>query len=272
MPDPANLISAAFLAMALVVLAARLIPDLNGFLHHGKVAKVQQKTASSGLRNLIDRLSAIHVRKSWFAHFYLLFAALIIGQLLVVPSEKFTASKYRAIWAMFAFQAVRRSVESFCVTKFSPSSTMHFLHYFVGMAYYTMLSSTCLLGLSNGNSVEFQWNSKNVALVILFLAVSLSQTLHHVHLASLVKYNPPNFGMFQLVSNAHYTDEITIYFIATTFAFSNGSCIISADYALLCSWLFAVVNLSISALETLKFYRTRFDNYSVKYAIIPFVV
>ena len=42
--------------------------------------------------------------------------------------------------------------------------------------------------------------------------------------------------------------------------------------ALFSAWVFVLVNLSVSGLESLRYYQTKFDDYTVQYAVVPFLL
>ncbi|KAF5209942.1 3-oxo-5-alpha-steroid 4-dehydrogenase [Clavispora lusitaniae] len=146
---------------------------------------------------------------------------------------------------------------------------MHISHYFVGLYFYVCVAIVSFCGL-----VVAQEESKRPRqwLAIAFFALfSVDQYNNHRHLAALVKYSVPTFGMFRHVACAHYCDEIVIYFAVTVAAWTREPNM-EVSVALFSAWVFVLVNLSVSGLESLRYYQTKFDDYTVQYAVVPFLL
>lgn len=266
---PECLVAGYFGLVSVVILVTKYVGSLNQLLQYGKVA-LQKKEPEGSLDIVVARVASLTVPKSWFLHFYLVFLVLMWGQMWWV----FGAShKYKLIWALLTLQASRRAVESHALTAWGSKSRMHVSHYFVGLLYYVCISGNCLLGLTTG-AVDAvgasRVDSVELLLVGIFLVFSVDQWQNHRHLALLVKYSVPTFRFFKVVSCAHYLDEIALYFVITVIALRGNTT--SADWNFAASWVFVVVNLSVSALETKQYYMEKFENYDVRYAVIPFAV
>lgn len=267
--DWTHLISAYFLLASATVLIAKLIPDLRQLIRYGKVG-LQSSTAEprSYFAKLVALVASVKVPKTWFAHFYIVFALLQWVQLLLMP-HAVVNSNYLVVWILLTAQASRRLLESLFLTNWGSSSQMHISHYIVGLLFYVGISLLCYLGLSEGGSSEWEW--LELRIVVAFVLFSFDQFQNHQHLALLVKYSVPTFRLFKVVSCAHYLDEIIIYLLVTSESLTRGAKS-STCYAFVTAWTFAVVNLTVSSLETKAYYEIKFDNYDVEYAIVPYVI
>lgn len=262
-----------FLSVSVVILLTKAVPDLNKLLHYGKVSQGQnfrEPAEKSGLAKLVDKVAQLTVPKTWFSHFYIVFASIQWLQLLSDPKSVLRLSKFLAVWLLLTVQATRRLAESFALTNWGNKLRMHVSHYMVGLFYYLGMSLTCWLGLGSDKS-EFQVGAVDLLILLSFMFFSIDQFQNHRHLALLVKYSVPKFRFFKLVSCAHYMDEIFIYLSVVLLLLVHGP-FDNVDFALLSSWVFAVVNLSVSAIETWNYYKVKFDDYDVQYAVIPYLL
>lgn len=266
-------IATLFLALTFSLLCLIQFRDLEALIYYGKVAQGRNHPDSGVLARVINAVAKITVPKAWFAHFYVMYLVLMLGQLVVAPHLIWHNGKYLLIWLFLSCQATRRLYESYNVTSWSAASKMHVSHYLLGFVFYVGISTTCFLGLQNQKL--FANPERGVflrvwigVLSVVFVYFQVDQFNNHRHLASLVKYSTPYKGLFTKVSSAHYLDEIVIYFVVAILAFTRGE-IIPEDWALLSMWVFVVTILSISAMATHKFYQEKFDDFSVKYAILP---
>lgn len=201
----------------------------------------------------------------------------------------------RLIWVLLTVQAARRTYESIFVTKFGAHSRMHISHFLVGIVFYVLVSLIAFTGTSTDTSGTLAGKIRTIVetitkraahesntgsagcllfsdyiLALAFVVCNIDQYRNHVHLSGLVKYTAPSTGLFQVTSCAHYSDEIMIYGIVTAISMKLGRWS-TQSLAFLAAWWFVVVNLSISAKETRAFYLTKFEDYSVKYSIVPFL-
>lgn len=261
-----------FVLVSVVILAAKAIPPLRKLLQYGKVAQVgQSRSLDSQLAKFVDLVVQMKVPKTWFAHFYVVFALLQWGQVLWAPEAILRGSKYLVVWGLLTIQASRRMLESFFLTNWGSKSKMHISHYLVGVLFYVGISSICWIGLTDTKESVAQFGWKDLVAIVTFSVFSLDQWSNHRHLALLVKYSVPTYGLFLVVSSAHYLDEILIYLAIFSETLLH-SPFTNTDVALFASWIFVLVNLSVSALETHSYYRVKFDGYSVQYAVIPYAL
>lgn len=268
-----DVVSAYFAVVTAVIIATKAVPDLRQLLHYGKVSLLDGNVnwlARSRVARLVNALARITVPKAWFRHFYLVFAVLQWSQLLLAPELIWQPSKYLVVWVLLVIQATRRLVESFCLTKWGSSSRMHVSHYLVGIFYYVGVSLACWTGLQTQKS-EARFGPLDLAVFVIFGVFSVDQFQNHRHLALLVKYSVPKFRLFGVVSCAHYLDEIVIYLSIVTEVLVHGGHG-RLDMALMASWVFVVVNLSVSAIETHNYYQVKFDDYAVPYAVLPYLI
>lgn len=272
--DGAYVISAYFSLVSLAIIIAKAVPVLHQFLRYGKVSLESSKYKPlSNLAKLVAMLAEVTVPKNWFTHFYVAFAFLQCGQLLLVPGGSFN-SNYLIVWLLLTIQATRRLIESFVLTNWGSASRIHVSHYIAGNLFYVGVSLVCYLGLSEevgpeSGFLQFGW--LEAALVVIFIVFSLDQFQNHSHLALLVKYSLPSFRLFNLVSCAHYFDEIVIYLVVALETIARGR-VAKTKFAFLAAWMFVAVNLTVSALETKSYYGLKYDDYHVNFAIIPFVI
>ncbi|OBA23551.1 hypothetical protein METBIDRAFT_76546 [Metschnikowia bicuspidata var. bicuspidata NRRL YB-4993] len=269
----AHAISASFAVLSVFLLALIQFNDLSVLVYYGKVAQGRLHQNLSPLATLFNGLAKLTVPKAWFAHFYILYLALMWSQVVLYPKSILENGKYTLVWLFLTCQASRRLYESFNVSRWSPASRMNVSHYLMGMLFYVGVSAACLLGLLSQDPLEEQkFSLLHKAWVgglgLLFLLSQIDQYRNHKYLASLVKYSAPKNGVFCVVSSAHYLDEIVAYFCVVLLVFTRGQ-IVAEDWSLLSIWLFIVINLSISACETHKYYKQKFDDYSVRFALIP---
>ncbi|EEQ40044.1 hypothetical protein CLUG_04172 [Clavispora lusitaniae ATCC 42720] len=260
-------ITAGFAAASALILFTKLYTPLNQLLAYGKVAQ-GPKSTQTGFARLVQIASRWTVPKQYFVHFYILFAVL---QWLQLPwaKGKLLHTNFGLAWLLLTAQATRRLMESLLLTQWGSKSRMHISHYFVGLYFYVCVAIVSFCGL-----VVAQEESKRPRqwLAIAFFALfSVDQYNNHRHLAALVKYSVPTFGMFRHVACAHYCDEIVIYFAVTVAAWTREPNM-EVSVALFSAWVFVLVNLSVSGLESLRYYQTKFDDYTVQYAVVPFLL
>lgn len=178
-------------------------------------------------------------------------------------------------------QVVRRLLESFFVSVYSPDSKMSFIIYFIGVAFYTALPLTSLSG-TNLDTVfkckEFMeyvcWN--HIVGLSVFIWASWQQYNTAVQFAELrqnkagkvqnTQHHIPYGGLFEYVSCPHYFTEILIYLAMNIiFSFKNTMMI----------WLFIFVlfNQVITGYLTHKWYKETFRNYPrQRKSIIPLIL
>lgn len=174
---------------------------------------------------------------------------------------------FRLMW----FHLIRRVLECFLITKFSPTSRMNVAHYLLGMLHYLLLAvhTACSLTLLRpyANQANMTPTTSEYVLIGLFVLASLNQCWCHWHLALLVKYSIPKFWY---TTSAHYTNEIELYVIWFILAVKLAvpTPYIWANYAIIAT--FVTVNLLVSLLQTYRYYREKFGpDLGLQYAIIP---
>ncbi|KAI3451301.1 hypothetical protein Pfo_007966 [Paulownia fortunei] len=199
-------------------------------------------------------------------------------------------------------QVLRRLFESIYVFKYSPSARMHIVGYLTGLLFYTaaplslcctyalevfkfvasMFAEFVVKGKDRMQVTEFDlWGHLNPLMQLkwyvwigaaFFSWGWIHQRCCHAILGSLREndqkvsdYAIPHGDWFEYVSSPHYLAEIVIY----------GGIAIASGFSDITIWLlfgFVVANLAFAAVETQRWYLSKFDNYPRnRYAIIPFV-
>lgn len=264
-----------YLLLLYVVLTAGVavtkgFPVLQVLLRYGKVASSPNRAPHP----VTDAIARVTVPKAWFRHFYIVYAMLMWSQLFVILPKVGLGAPHFLLWLMFTVQATRRLAESLVLTNFLGSARMHVIHYLLGLSYYVGLAGCCYLGLQKDGSARAQTRRFGPAVsalcdaccLALFLGCNYSQWTHHRHLALLKKYSVPTAGMFARVACAHYRDEILLYLVAVV-ALAARVRFAVCDWAFAASWVFATTNLLVSALETHAYYKAKFPEYRVRWAI-----
>lgn len=268
----ALIIAVFFLATSGGIVGLQFSPELAVLLKYGKNASSSEELGASEkstpllLQSTAQWLAGITVPKSWFGHYYVFLASSVIVQLIWVQPWTIR-SKYSVIWVLLLIQGLRRLIESYTITKFGASSRMNFSHYLAGISYYIGLSASCFLG-QIWSVLKFEPGALDFLALSGFVAASIDQHYNHRHLASLIKYSVPTRGLFAQLASAHYTDELAIYLCVTAIALGHFP-LFEEDLAFLSLYVFAVVNLSVTAMATRKYYKQKFDSYKVKWAIVP---
>lgn len=223
-----------------LLIAKYYLPD---FLKYGKTFTGYSK----GEKDIWTRIKEFSVPKSYFGHFYIISSTLATVNVVLYPSALLA-------W-LILFHSVRRLYETYYISKYNANSRMNWSHYAVGLWFYTQLNFLVWLRLHNGNP-----GNNHHAMTALMLLASWDQFRNHKTLASLLKYSLPTGNMFNIVCCPHYFDEIIIYATMTAYGF---------EFLLPLVWVIA--SLSISAIETKKYYEQKFNDQTIpKYAIIPF--
>jgi len=278
------LVSLVYFALTLGVLLVKYVTPLKKLLNYGKTVNYHNETNDNDNNNenrgshsppskVIDIIVKYAVvQKLWFAHFYICLFTLstatyfrachesIIGQ-----SSDVTYKNMRLINTILIIQGARRMIESFAVTKFSPTSYMNITHYIVGMSHYVLIALATYLGLSGNCSASAALTIIDYVLIAVFGIASVQQFRAHYHLAHLVKYSLPKF---KVVASPHYFYEVVIYTVFMLFSVKNGINLTSLMF--ISSLIFVVVNLSVSAVETYRYYQHKYrEEFDLKWAIFP---
>lgn len=231
-----------------IALAKWRIPIL---LKYGKA--LSDNCVRNGEYNLLIKLQNFTVPKYWFTHFYIL--SFVLSTFNVYKKNELI------LW-LVQFHSTRRLIESIFITNWGSESRIHLSHYLVGVWFYTVLNLSIIISLNaSHNSVPFVFR---IIGIIGFVIASIDQFDNHHYLSTLSKYTIPTEGLFQWIASAHYFDEMIIY----------GSLILidsRSSYPLLLSFIWIIVNLGVSSVETWKFYKRQYG-VEIKYCMIPFVL
>lgn len=257
------LISIYFMLASALVLFTKFCAPLNQLLAYGKVAQTQ-RSSGKGLARLVQLFARLTVPKKYFGHFYILFMILQWAQ-LPYAANRILTTQPGIVWLLLTLQATRRAAESIALTQWGLTSRMHVSHYAVGILFYICVAANCYFGLLESSAPAL--GPRHMVAMLVFAIFSLDQFQNHQHLAGLVKYSVPTFRMFLLVACAHYSDEIAIYLAVAAAAWRWQ--VLQVSVAFFAAWVFVAVNLSVSGLESLRYYRTKFDDYKVTHAVVP---
>lgn len=176
----------------------------------------------------------------------------------------------KLIHILLLIQGIRRTYESYVITKFLPTSRINILHYIMGMAHYIGICViTAILLESIGPCRGWYWTITytDIFLVGVFLYASVDQWQNHAHLASLPKYSLP---MFESVALPHYANEVQLYGVLFLLSMGTGNKLVGANY--LACLVFVAVNLSISSMQSLDYYRANFKECKFRWAIFKGVL
>lgn len=228
-----------------VAVANYLLPEL---LQYGKTFVSDNPHRKDA--PLWQRLFYATVPKGRFAHFYYLSTFLSMINLYSYYGSPIA-------W-LILFHSVRRAYETTFISKYTPTSRMHWSHYVVGIWFYSVLNLMINIKLHQG---AVSSALKPVPFLI-FCFASWDQYKSHRILSRLVKYSLPTEGLFQIVCCPHYLDEVLIYASLIPYNW---------EFSWLLIWVFT--NLSVSARENKNYYDHRFPKARVpQYAIIPLVL
>lgn len=225
-------------------IAKKYLPD---FLEYGKTLKEHVDLKESPLLN---RVMHFTVPKVYFSHFY------ILSTILSTITTSYYY-QYPIAW-MLLFHSIRRLYETLYISKYSNKSRMNWSHYAVGIWFYSVIHIILNIKLY----YDEIGTTFNKAAFYLFIVASAEQFRSHLILSKLVKYSLPTDGLFKYVCCPHYLCEIGIYASLVVY---------NAEFLFALVWVIA--SLSISAMETKVYYKTKFKDQTVPpYAIIPFLL
>uniref|UniRef100_A0A914W2I4 Polyprenal reductase n=1 Tax=Plectus sambesii TaxID=2011161 RepID=A0A914W2I4_9BILA len=178
--------------------------------------------------------------------------------------------------------SVRRLFESLFVSVYSDTE-MNVLHYLTGLAHYFLLPLVVVAETSGFlTATEFSTSVTSIGPmqllgVLMFLLCSFNQhqcltkfaSMRRNHLGNITNYahGIPFGGLFDLVSCPHFLYEIGIY--ASLFL-----CLKMAHHLWVYVLIFVVINQTIAALITHKWYSDRFKSQypADRKALIPFIL
>ncbi|KAG7662319.1 uncharacterized protein J8A68_004213 [[Candida] subhashii] len=274
--------SLGYIFLTIGIFTIKYLKSLNSFLLYGKTAtKTTLETYSSSSSSTVRYISNhLTVPKAWFTHFYInafgLSTALYLLQFTgkqqdITTGDQIAYKNMLIIQRLLWIQTGRRLLECLFLSKFSKTARMNIAHYFIGYAHYILVSLACYIGLTTYYTSDTQKVPLTLAdycLIIWFIVASIQQFLNHYHLSTLIKYTVPKF---KLVSSPHYFNEIQIYIIFFILSVKNGWSLTSLNY--LCCLIYVMVSLSISSLETYKYYQLKFkEEFKLKWSIFPGVL
>lgn len=244
-----------------------------------------------------------NVPKSYFKHYYIFFTIYLLTiktillnyQIEFYPKMnevfikfyedyclKYELSDTNYVSLTFAsylltIQSFRRLYENLFIVKFSKNQ-MNILHYAFGIVFYAVLGSISFISLLpyyiNDYHVEIDFSNLDPFDYVtfgIFAFYSWDQYDNHIYLASLKKYTIPTQRFFEWTASAHYFDEIMIYSaVGKFFIGCEDITWIKVCFSLV--WLLVVLNLSISAGQSYKFYQAKFkETFKTPYKIFPYV-
>jgi len=254
---------------------------------------------------------AISVKKSWFKHFYMT-SVVCNSTLLYYTFQSYIHSRPSPFYvntiidlctfgkytnpphfqttdhfstllclALLCFQGSRRLYECFHVSVYS-NSTIHILHYLLGHFFYAAQAITLLFASPSIAKISkisaFEWEDfgmRHVVFTCTFLLASYIQYDTHWRFGQMRKskngihqndHGIPQGGGFEYVSCPHLMSEcfiyLSLYGVVGWGHFVWGFLV-----------FFVVVNQTLAAVLTHKWYKDNFRNYPKKRrAVIPFLV
>ncbi|SCU80043.1 LAFA_0B07184g1_1 [Lachancea sp. 'fantastica'] len=236
-----------FLVGILSLLLAKIRAPL--LLKYGKTLPEDAKNGQD--KSLWALFQQLTVPKGWFSHFYVYSGILSCVNLI--------ALRLNILSVLMAVHSLRRLYETTHVNKSKPSARIHVSHYMVGFWYYSAVNYAIY------RSKPETWSPpliKSFA-ILMFILASWDQYKNHLYLSQLRKYTLPTKGLFRLVASAHYLDEICLYSAMTLYSRST---------KLLVCLLWVISSLSVSAIETRKWYSQKFPQSTPKFAILPYIL
>ncbi|UKZ77786.1 hypothetical protein TrVFT333_005512 [Trichoderma virens FT-333] len=256
-------------------------------------ASAEKTKAQAPSQGFFDVLTSYgQLPHSWFIHFYIASVLWSIfwgwqfmskGSLMRTMAEMQHRSQSPEVnltgtlvaWLLMSYQGVRRLFECIFVTK-PGSSPMWFVHWVLGLAYYTATGVS--VWIHGSRAILQSWESPQpihfTPQIIIGAAVfgfaGAQQNHCHSHLAGLKKYTLPNEGWFKYLICPHYTFECILYLSLAVVAAPAG-CMVNRS--VLCALAFVLTNLGATAYGTKAWYADKFgaDKLAGKWTMIPFV-
>ena len=293
--DIITVVRGFYLLSAFAILSVRFTPALRDrFLDYG--ARGSSPSSHDASRSLISRcldyIATARVPHSAFWHFYLLsilctglWVLLIFQGHLLDPDYPFSLFRDHALpvgarastspakiglcITLFWVHSLRRLRESLAQAKDrSSKSSMWIGHYFIGLAFYFVTNIAVLIehahilfDLEGFTNLFFKVNRGPSLLDGMaffgFIVASKGQHEYHVYLSSLKKYTLPDKGAFRRIVAPHYTAECAIYLCLAILTAPAGQ---SVNATVLCTLVFAVVNLGVTADGTMRWMLGKFPD------------
>ncbi|CAM1505382.1 Fc.00g110190.m01.CDS01 [Cosmosporella sp. VM-42] len=297
--SPAQWCQTFFLVSANLVFAVQALPNdvSKTLMNYGARRPTEnsdkaEKEKSKGLKRFAELVTSYgQVPHQWFLHFYILSTSLSAfwawqyfqkGYLMRELAVRQAASdqptmqlgQVFAAWLMMTLQGSRRLYESLYVSK-PGSSPMWFVHWALGLVYYTSMSIA--VWIEGSSAILASWESpqetrfftRRVVLALaLYCFACFKQNQCHRYLATLKKYTLPSQGWFEFLVCPHYTSECLIYVAIASAAAPPGRLF---NNSVLCGLIFVGVNLGATAEGTKKWYAEKFgaDKVAQRSKMIP---
>ncbi|KAF8466963.1 hypothetical protein BDZ91DRAFT_724532 [Kalaharituber pfeilii] len=294
-----------YIVAAAIVLLANVIPQVSTrLLPYGKLAQPAKPGITPNQPNstpLLDALAEIQVPHRYFSHFYVISIAssllwgyqilthgpllrflLSLGQPSDTRNPTQSMDQIVLAWLCMFAQGVRRYYETVYVSKKS-NSQMWFVHYLLGLAYYvatgmaiwvegkgTLLIHPDFKGKLFGRSPVTAPTWKTTLALPLFIFASGLQNDCHRYLSTLRKYSLPEAPIFRYIICPHYFAECMLYVALTVLTAPNGQLL---NKTMLCTTIFVVVNLGVTAGHCYEWYKTKFGEDKVKgrWKMVPYI-
>ncbi|KAK0623428.1 hypothetical protein B0T14DRAFT_427666 [Immersiella caudata] len=276
--------------------ARSLLADYGARKAPGQQQGQQTPEGKQGQDWLVRLVAAVtswgQVPHSWFNAFYGLSVACSIfwlvqflgnGSILKAialrqadtPEPSATRTQVAAVWGMMLLQGARRIYEHAVVMRPS-KSTIWFVHWFLGLGFYLVLSVAIWVegssAILHGDVAESDGSSLLKISIALpaFLFAWVNQYRCHAHLAGLKKYSLPDEGLFRHLVSPHYTCECLLYLSLAIAAAPQGEV---ANKTMLSVLFFVLVNLGLTASSTRQWYANKFGAEAVvrRWNMIPFI-
>jgi len=304
----ATLLQLFYVLVASTVIFASSVPALrNRFVNYGKTAGAGVAPAQSGsafaLARFLDFGAKLTLPHHYFTHFYVVGVASTVFwgwqawthgaayrcvagiQAPVVVEGRWKAragaggsggmriEQVLLAWTCFLAQVCRRLYECLFVHKSGGgSSRMWFVHYFLGIVFYSMMAVSVWIE-GTGAIDGFIFSTANlkalvdapslksfVGLLTFFMASGVQYDCHE-YLASLKKYSLPQHPFFRAIVCPHYLAECLIYLSLSVIAAPRGSVLNMTMFAGL---ILVGVNLGVSARINREWYGKKFGDKAVK--------
>ncbi|KAL7939025.1 hypothetical protein V8C35DRAFT_94849 [Trichoderma chlorosporum] len=303
--SPAEWCQVFFTASGGFVLMLQVLPDhmRKALMDYGarrakpSQASAEKTGAQASEQGFLDVLTSYgQLPHSWFIHFYIassLWSIFWGWQFLSKGSVMRTMAEMQHLsavnsqssevdltgtlvaWLLMSSQGARRLFECIFVTK-PGSSPMWFVHWTLGLAYYTAVGIS--VWIHGSGAILQSWESPQpvhfTPQIIIGAAVfgfaGAQQSHCHSYLAGLKKYTLPNEGWFKYLLCPHYTFECLLYLSLAVVAAPPGYIL---NRSVLGALFFVSANLGATAYGTKGWYADKFgaDKLVGKWAMIPFV-
>lgn len=232
----------------LTCVASAFLKPLNGFLYYGKVEQeLEQKQFADWL----------YVPKWWFVFYY------VVSTTACLTSWYFDAPN-KLILSLLTVQSIRRLIEcqeSLKDVSSGSASRMLVFHFIAGLVFYLTLQAAVWDRKAKPVSFENE-KVQYLAGIVLFTGCSIMQNNVHRYLGSLKKYSLPTAPLFRIAACPHYLAEVGIYCSMLLLDIDSRTLKISIFWV--------IASLSISAMETKKYYVKKYGQEKVsKFAIFP---